>query len=188
MNLTLIAITALVLSVIAIAVAVWAMLKIRETRRLRSKFGPAYDRALQNERDAQHAEAILEKREERVSKYNIRTLTVGERGRFVEEWRIVQERFVDNPRKAIAAADQLIDEAMKARGYPISDFESQAADLSVDYPVVVEHYRAAHEIDLRQNGERANTEELRKAMQHYRVLFEEVIGTDVVQHHHQEVL
>ena len=75
---------------------------------------------------------------------------------------------------------------MKARGYPISDFEAQVAGLSVDYPVVVEHYRAAHEIDLRQNVERADTEELRRAMQHYHVLFEEVIGTYVMQHY-QEV-
>jgi hypothetical protein len=86
----------------------------------------------------------------------------------------------------VAEADQLIDKAMKARGYPISDFEGQAEDLSVDYPLVVEHYHAAHEIDLRQNGERADTEELRKAMQHYHVLFEEMIGTDAMQNH-QEV-
>jgi hypothetical protein len=71
------------------------------------------------------------------------------------------------PARLWAEADQLIDDAMKARGYPISDFEAQAADLSVDYPTVVEHYRAAHEIDLRQKKERADTEELRRAMQHY---------------------
>jgi hypothetical protein len=186
MNLTLIAITALVIALLAIAFAVWALLEVRKTRRLRSKFGPEYDRAVQNEPDARHAEAVLEKREERVSKYNLRPLTPRERERFAEEWRVAQERFVDNPRKAVAEADQLIEDAMKARGYPISDFKAQAADLSVDYPVVVEHYRAAHEIDLRQNGERADTEELRRAMQHYHVLFEEVIGTYVMQHN-QEV-
>jgi hypothetical protein len=86
----------------------------------------------------------------------------------------------------MAEADQLIDDAMKARGYPISDFEAQAADLSVDYPAVVEDYRAAHEIDLRQNKERAETEELRRAMQHYHMLFEQVIGADIL-HHHWEV-
>jgi hypothetical protein len=186
MNLTLIAIGALVIALLAIALAVGALLEVRKTRRLRSKFGPEYDRAVQNERDARHAEAVLEKREERVSKYNIRPLTPRERERFAEEWRVAQERFVDNPRKAAAEAAQLVEEAMKVRGYPISDFKAQAADLSVDYPVVVEHYRAAHEIDLRQNGERADTEELRRAMQHYHVLFEEVIGTHVMQHH-QEV-
>jgi len=185
MNLTLIAVIALVISLVAIAFALWALMEVRKTRRLRLKFGPEYDRALQSERDARHAEANLEKREKRVSKYNIRLLNPGEKERFAERWRAVQERFVDNPRIAVAEADRLIDEAMKARGYPISDFEAQAADLSVDYPVVVEHYRAAHEIDLRQNGGRANTEDLRRAMQQYRALFEEVIGTDVTEHHQE---
>jgi hypothetical protein len=91
---------------------------------------------------------------------------------------------VDDPRKAVAEADQLIDEAMAARGYPISDFEAQAEDLSVDYPQVVAHYRAAHEIDLRQNREHADTEALRKAMRHYHALFEQVIGAEAV--HYQE--
>jgi hypothetical protein len=110
MNLTIIAITALVVSLLAIAFAVWALLELRKTRRLRSKFGPEYDRAVQNERDARQAEAVLEKREKRASKYNIRPQTPSERERFAEEWRIVQERFVDNPRKTVAEADQLIEE------------------------------------------------------------------------------
>jgi hypothetical protein len=183
MNLTLVGIAALVMSVLALAFAVWALSDVRKTRRVRLKFGPAYDRAVKLERDAQHAEAVLEKREKQVSKYNIRPLTPRERAQFAEQWRIVQERFVDDPCTAVAEADHLIGKAMKARGYPISDFEAQAADLSVDYPLLVKHYHAAHEIDLRQNGERGNTEELRKAMQHYHVLFEEVIGTDAMQNH-----
>ena len=185
MNLTLVGITALVMSVLAFAFAVWALSDVRKSRRLGLKFGPAYDRAVKLERDARHPEAVLEKREKQVSKSSIRPLTPRERAQFDEQWRIVQERFVDNPCKAVAEADHLIDKAMKARGYPISDFEAQAADLSVDYPLLVEHYHAAHQIDLRQNGEREDTEELRKAMQHYHVLFEEVIGTDAMQNHQE---
>jgi hypothetical protein len=96
-----------------------------------------------------------------VLKDDIRPLSPRETVRFADECRVVQEHFVDNPRKAVAEADQLIDEAMKARGYPVSDFETQAADLSVDDPTVVEHYRA-HGIDFRENGNRADTEKLRR--------------------------
>ena len=185
MNLTPIAITSLVIALLAIAFAVWALLEVRKTRRLRSKFGPEYDRAVQNERGLRDAQINLERREKRVSRYKIRPLSPRETSHFAHEWRVVQEHFVDNPRKAVAEADQLIDEAMKSRGYPVTDFEAQASDLSVDYPMVVEHYRAAHEID--QNGERADTEKLRKAMQHYHVLFGQIIG-DSMPLHAQEAL
>jgi hypothetical protein len=64
---------------------------------------------------------------------------------------------------------------MKARGYPVSDFEQRAADISVDHPRVVENYRSAHEIALRVGKDEATTEELRTAMIHYRSLFEELV-------------
>jgi hypothetical protein len=180
MNPTSIAIIAFAIAILAIVFAICALLEVRKTRRLRSKFGPEYDRAVQNEGGLRDAELALEQREKRVSKYKIRPLSPSETSHFAKEWRGVQEHFVDNPRKAVAEADQLIDEAMKSRGYPVIDFEAQASDLSVDYPMVVEHYRAAHEID--QNGERADTEWLRKAMQHYHVLFEQIIGADTPLH------
>jgi hypothetical protein len=65
---------------------------------------------------------------------------------------------------------------MSARGYPVGDFEQRAADISVDHPVVLEDYRAAHEIALRQTKGQANTEDLRQAMIHYRALFEDLVG------------
>jgi hypothetical protein len=178
-----ITIVALVIAILAFAIAIWALFESQKTRRLRSKFGPEYDRAVQRERDPARAEALLEQREKRVSKYKIHPLSPRETERFESEWQMVQEHFVDSPRNAVGEAEHLIDEAMKTRGYPISDFEAQAADLSVDYPMVVEHYRAAHAIDIRQNRAPLNTEELRKAMRHYRVLFEQVIGARSIHHH-----
>jgi hypothetical protein len=177
MNPISIAVVALAIAILAIILAIWALMETQKTRHLRSRFGPEYDRAVRNERDLRDAEVALEQREKRVSKYKIRPLSPRETSHFAEEWRVVQEHFVDNPRKAVAEADRLIGDAMKSRGYPVTDFEAQANDLSVDYPMVVEHYRAAHEIG--ENGGRADTEELRKAMQHYHVLFEEVIGAHV---------
>jgi len=67
-------------------------------------------------------------------------------------------------------------DVMQARGYPMGDFDQRAADISVDYPVVVENYRAAHDIAHRHNRGQAGTEDLRKAMVHYRTLFQELLG------------
>ena len=68
---------------------------------------------------------------------------------------------------------------METRGYPMADFEQRAADISVDHPVVVENYRAAHDIALRHSRGQASTEDLRKAMVHYRSLFEELLEDSI---------
>jgi hypothetical protein len=88
----------------------------------------------------------------------------------------VQAEFVDNPKASLAHADELLGEVMSARGYPVQDFEQRAADLSVDHPVVVQHYHAAHGIALRHRKGEATTEDLRQAMIHYRALFQELVS------------
>jgi FtsZ-interacting cell division protein ZipA len=164
----------LVIAIVAVAVAAWAYFERQKTLKLRSKFGPEYDRLAERERSPRRAEAILEKREQRVSKFNIRPLGREESARFAAEWRVVQEHFVDDPHGSVTEADRLINAALKARGYPMADFEQQAEDLSVQYPQVVENYRKAHQIALDDRRGSATTEDLRKAMQYYRSLFEDV--------------
>ena len=102
---------------------------------------------------------------------------------YAARWRTAQEHFVDDPRNAVAQADSLVTDAMRVRGYPMSDFEQRAADLSVDYPTVIEDYRVAHAIAMRDAEGSASTEDLRKAMQHYRSLFEHIVDTHVLQPH-----
>jgi hypothetical protein len=170
----------IILVILALAVAAWALMERQKTRKLRGRYGPEYDRLAQQEQSARRAEAILEQREKRVSKFRIRPLQEQERARFAGEWRTVQERFVDNPRGAVSDADRLINEALKARGYPMAEFEQQAADLSVQYPNVVENYRKAHKIAIEDRQGSATTEDLRQAMQHYRNLFEDVLETRIV--------
>ena len=64
---------------------------------------------------------------------------------------------------------------MKTRGYPVSDFDQRADDISVDHPRVVENYRSAHAIALRVGQDQATTEDLRAAIIHYRSLFDELV-------------
>jgi len=165
--------------VVIVAGAIAAMLLSRKRRsaRLRSKFGgPEYDRAVQEGGNQRRAEAKLEARAERVESFHIRALNQGDHRRFVETWSKVQARFVDSPAGAVTEADQLLGDVMSVRGYPMSDFDQRAADISVDHPLVVENYRAAHAIAVRKTAGQASTEELRQAMIHYRTLFEDLVG------------
>jgi hypothetical protein len=158
-------------------VAAWLFLRKRRTEKLRTQFGGAeYDRAVKEDGSKRHAEAGLKERSERVESLPIRPLAPGDRVRFVDSWRRIQARFVDGPGGAVTEADQLLGDVMSTRGYPVSDFEQRAADISVDHPLVLANYRTAHEIAGRQTQGKANTEDLRQAMIHYRTLFEELVG------------
>ena len=182
MNITTLSTTELALVIalaviVVVGIAAWLFLRRRRTERLRTQFGGAeYDRAVKEDGSRRHAEAGLKERTERVESLTIRPLAPGDRARFVESWSRVQARFVDRPGAAVTEADQLLGDVMSTRGYPVSDFEQRAADISVDHPLVLENYRTAHGIAVRQTQGQANTEDLRQAMIHYRTLFEELVG------------
>jgi hypothetical protein len=165
--------------VVIVIVAVLAWLYVRKRRsttvELRQKFGPEYDRAVLKHGSERKAEAKLADREKRVEKLNIRDLDPMEHEGFSKQWESVQSRFVDSPRGAVTEADDLVSSLMKTRGYPVSDFDQRAADISVDHPRVVENNRSVHEIALRVGKDQASTEDLRTAMIHYRSLFEELV-------------
>ena len=168
-----------VLAIIVIAALVIARRRHRSTH-LKQQFGPEYQRALQQHGDAARAEAVLAEREARVHKFTIRELPATERAAYADEWAAVQRRFVDDPSMAVNEADRLVNRVMTARGYPMGDFERRAEDISVNYPNVVQNYRSACEIMGRHSGGHASTEDLRQAMVYYRSLFDELLGTTVV--------
>jgi len=160
---------------IGLIVGGWFAIKAKRTKELRSRFGPEYNRAVRSQGDASAAEKVLHQREQRVSKLKIAPLDAEQRSRFADKWEREQAHFVDQPREAVEAADRLVAEVMRARGYPVSDFEQRVADVSVDHPVVVENYRIAHDIAVRDSREPVSTEELRNAMLHYRALFADLL-------------
>jgi hypothetical protein len=171
--------TTAVFVVIIIVLATFAVLllwRYRFTAHLRSQFGPEYSRTIAESGSRSAAEERLRRREKRVRSYPIHALPPDQRARFIASWRTLQAEFVDDPKASVTAVDRLLGEVMAARGYPVMQFEQQAADLSVEHPIVVQNYRAAHEIALRHQGGQAGTEALRQAMVHYRTLFDELIG------------
>jgi hypothetical protein len=166
-----------VLAIVVLAVAWWFTQRQRRSTELRQRFGPEYERAVDQYGERGRAEEALVARTERVQQLHIRPLGAEDRARYADQWRSVQSRFVDDPEDAIADADGLCGEVMQARGYPMGDFEQRAADISVDHPRVVENYRAAHALARRSAEGNASTEDLRQAMVHYRTLFEDLIET-----------
>lgn len=172
--------TLAVLAIIAvlIALAAWMLFQKRKSRDLETRFGPEYGRAVDEFGSRPKAEAELANRQKRVSKLNIVPLPPGEANRFAQAWRALQGRFVDNPKGALQEADDLVQELMIKRGYPMADFEGRAADISVDHPRVVEHYRAAQAIAIRDQRGEADTEEMRRAVVHYRALFDDLLEVE----------
>jgi hypothetical protein len=158
-------------------IGIWlSVSKQRRTKKLRTQFGGAeYTRAVEEGGGRRQAEAALDKRAERVEGLNIRPLSPEDRARFIESWGRVQSRFVDGPGGAVSDADQLLGDVMSKRGYPVSEFEQRSADISVDHPLVLENYRAAHQCALLQAQGKASTEDLRQGMIHYRTLFDELV-------------
>ena len=166
-----------VVAIAAGAVLVWRNNRIRQRRQLEQKFGPEYHRLMQEHGNVALVERELEARAKRVHKLNLKELSDGERRSFSEAWHQTQERFVDTPLIAVRSAHDLVQQVMRARGYPVDEFEQRVADLSVEHAGVVEHYRAAHALHESNKQGSGNTEELRLAMVHYRALFADLLGT-----------
>jgi hypothetical protein len=158
-----------------VVLAAYLFHRKRESERLAARFGDEYDLAVKQHGSRAKAEAELRQRAARVEKLHIVPLAPGEGARFSSAWNKVQAEFVDNPRGAVTQADQLVRELMQKRGYPMGDFEHRAADISVDHPAVVRNYRAAQAIHARTLSGEVETEELRKAVVHYRALFDELL-------------
>ncbi len=167
-----------IIVVVALVIVVAAVLytRRRQTDHLKQKFGSEYERVVHQHGDPQRAETVLAAREKRVSRLELRALPPAERDRYSQKWALVQKQFVDDPKGSVNEADRLVTEAMTARGYPMSEFNQRADDISVNYPNAVGNYRAAHDIVLRHGRGQASTEDLRKAMVHFRSLFDELLG------------
>jgi hypothetical protein len=163
-------------ALVLIALAAWRIHnKKKQSRQLEERFGPEYSRSMEHLGSRRKAESELKARERRAEQFTIVPLAPSEAARFSETWKDLQGRFVDNPKSAVVQADQLVRDLMLERGYPMGDFERRAADISVDHPEVVAHYRAAQAIVVRDERGEADTEELRKAVVHYRALFDELL-------------
>jgi len=157
-----------------VAIGAW-FYRRKQSHNLQERFGPEYHRTLNELGGRTKGESELKAREKRVERLDILPLAPPEAARFTEAWRALQSRFIDNPKGVVVEAEQLVRELMEKRGYPMGDFERRAGDISVDHPDVVANYRSAQAIAVRDQRGSADTEELRRAVVHYRALFDELL-------------
>jgi hypothetical protein len=172
--------TIVALVAVAIVFAVTALVTMQKRARLRraelkQHFGPEYERALEQAGNPARAERELVQRAKRVDHFHFHDLSPADRQFFADSWRSLQARFVDEPAVAVTTANELINQVMRARGYPVEHFEQRVADLSVEHPNVIQHYRAAHELSRSVHNGTVDTEELRQALVHYRMLFADLL-------------
>jgi hypothetical protein len=168
----------LLIALIAVVVIVGIAMRTARARRtasLRDRFGPEYDRRVDQVGDRRAGEAELRDVTKRREHLEVRPLTDAARARFAERWLAVQSNFVDQPDRAVAEADGLVGEVMRERGYPVDDFDERIDMVAVDHPAVAEHYRAGHAMYLRNEQRMASTDDLREALLHYRTLFEDLL-------------
>jgi hypothetical protein len=178
-----------VVIVLAVGVAALLLARQRRSRRLQERFGPEYDRVVESAGDRGAAERELKERELRRERIHVVPLEEAVRDRYLEAWHRTQARFVDAPVEATREADRLVTDVMRERGYPVENFEQRAADISVDYPRLVDDYRAARAIASANDRSEAGTEDLRQALVHYRSLFEELLdagGSQQAEHSAKE--
>jgi hypothetical protein len=169
----------LVVVVVLLVIVGVLVARQQRSRRLKDEFGPEYGRVVAERGDQRTAEKELADRRQRVDKFEIRPLDPAAREHYSEQWGAAQRYFVDEPVGAVAQAHELVEQVMHDRGYPVDeDFEQRTADISVEHPVVVENYRAAQEISIRAHNGQANTEQLRRAMVHFRALFDDLLAPD----------
>lgn len=170
----------IIVAIIVVVAIVAGVVYDTRRRRLRQRFGPEYDRLVEEKGSRTQAEAELTQRQRRVADLDIRPLDPAARARYLESWAAVQEQFVDMPQDAVMSAQRLVRTVMNERGYPADGTDDQVlADLSVDHANVLDHYRAAYVISQRAADNAASTEDLRQAMIHYRALFQDLLGDTV---------
>ncbi len=170
-----------IVALVAVAILIVGAIVVARRRRLarsielHQRFGPEYERAVEEFGSPARAERELAARARRVDHLHFRPLTSADRMRFEAAWTRIQAQFVDDPTAAVTSANELIKEVMRARGYPSDDFDQRVADLSVDHAGVVQHYRAARALAESSRSGQAQTEDMRQAVVHYRALFADLL-------------
>lgn len=173
--LTVIILLVLIAAVAAAVVVAVIMMRRRRSEQLQQSFGSEYQRTVEGADDRGSAEKDLRQREKRRDRFEVQPLSSDAAARYREEWNGIQQRFVDEPGRAVEQADRLVVRVMQERGYPVDDFEQRADDVSVDHPEIVHHYREAHGIATAQARGQADTEQLRQAVTSYRALVDALL-------------
>ncbi len=169
-------VVAIVVVLLIVAAVLAASKKKKRTQELRGTFGDEYDRTVDSSGKRRDAERELAQRQQEHQQLDIRPLSAASRQRYLTAWDGVQSRFVDNPVLALSEADALITQLLGERGFPTGDARESERMLSVEHGRVLEGFRAGHAIEQANSTNRADTEQVRQGMLHFREVFESLVG------------
>jgi hypothetical protein len=180
--------TWLIIVAIVVVLVVGAIAYLqRRSAALRDRFGPEYERLIEENGDRRAVEAELRERAKRHDELELHPLSAEARERYAGHWQLVQASFVDDPAHTVADADALVAHVMRERGYPVDEWELRFEMVSVDHPELAENYRVAHAIHVRgssesdEEGDAVDIDDLREAFQRYRSLFNELLHDGAVE-------
>jgi hypothetical protein len=166
----------LILVVAVAVIAVAALIVVRQrSAALSRRFGPEYDRAVDEHGSRKAGEADLRRLEQRRKSLELHELDRADRDHYLQQWHALQLRFVDQPEASVAAADDLVAQVMAARGYPVDDPDEQTDMVVADHPELAGDYRTAHAIRERSERGDASVDELREGFRHIRALFDRLL-------------
>ncbi len=177
---TTVQIIVLVLVLLVVVVLVAGVVVTMRRRALRDRFGPEYERLVAEQNSRTAAERELRERERRHAELELKPLSAPDRARYASAWADVQTRFVDEPGEAVRAGDELVTRLLREIGYPTDDYDERLATLSVEHAKMLDQYREAHDISVRNEQGAASTEQLRQALVDYRALFADLLGDQPV--------
>ena len=160
-------------AVVALGATAWYLFRGRSLRR---RFGPEYDRLVDDNGRAE-AERELRERIRRYAELDLHDITPDQRERYIGRWRALQIQFVDEPGGAVREADALTRGLIADIGYPADDRDEQMAQLSIDHAGPLPDYREARDLNTRMaGGSPVDTEQLRRAMVQYRAMIGDLLG------------
>ena len=170
-----------VVGLLVLAAVLAAVKRRRRTADLRGTFGSEYDRTVETSDKRKDAERDLADRKARHDALEIRPLPAASRQRYLTAWEGVQSRFVDSPVLALSEADALLTRLLAERGFPTDDVRTQEDMLSVEHAHVLDGFRAGHAIEQQNTTGKADTEQVRQGMLHFREVFEELVSESDVE-------
>jgi len=165
----------LILALLAGVLPTWLAMRRRRPTYFHRRFGYDHDLSLEDENTPPHVTEGVDAQNGRSNTFTIQPLTSTNKVYATSLWQSIQALFVDEPKVAIEEAEDLLMEVMRQRGFPSGDFEQLLADLTADYPWLLENYRALRTIKRRQDHGEATTEDLRQALLLYRSILDDLL-------------
>lgn len=112
----------------------------------------------------------------RPEQLGIRTLTVGERTRYLAAWEGLQGRAERLPELALCEADAVVDRLLRDCGYPVDDPRAAADVVPGRHAEVLAAYRAGHALEQVTTSSHSDAAQVRQAMGHFQAAFDAVVA------------